>query len=174
MRGRGRNRKATANLDRMIQRKVKANRRKTASAVKYEIEEEMGVIIHANTVRNRLHEIGFYGRVARKKPYVNKCNRAKRIHYSKTMLGKPFDYWGLVLWPDESKFNLFGSDGKVMVWRSPKEECEPRCTVPTVKHGGGSVMVWGCFSRCGVGNLHFVEGNMDRFGYREILEKNLK
>ena len=38
---------------------------------------------------------------------------------------------------------------------------------------GGSVVVWGCFSRSGVGNLCFIEGNMDRFLYREILGKNL-
>ena len=48
--------------------------------------------------------------------------------------------------PDESKFNLFGSDGKVMVWRVSKEEFPPACTVPTVKHGGGNVKVWGCFT----------------------------
>ena len=52
----------------------------------------------------------------------------------------------VVLWSDESKFNLFGSDGKVMVWRSPKEEFDPRCTVPTVKHHGGGVMGLGIAS----------------------------
>ncbi|CAF1531494.1 unnamed protein product, partial [Rotaria magnacalcarata] len=89
------------------------------------------------------------------------------------MLEKPFGSWKEVLWSDESKFNLFGSDGKVMVWRSTNEEFSPHCTVPTVKYQGGSVMVWGCFPRAGVGNLHFIDGTMDRFMYREILEKNL-
>ena len=78
-----------------------------------------------------------------------------------------------VVWSDESKFNLFGSDGKVMVWRTTKEEYDPKCTVPTVKHGGGSVIVWGCFSRSGVGNLCFIEDIIDRFIYRDILQKNL-
>ena len=53
------------------------------------------------------------------------------------------------------------------------EEYHPKCTVPTVKHNGSSVMVWACFSRSGVGNLCFIEGSMDRFLYREILRKNL-
>ena len=53
------------------------------------------------------------------------------------------------------------------------EEYDPKCTVPTVKHNGGSAMIWDCFSRSGVGNLCFIEGNMDRFLYREILRKNL-
>ena len=29
-----------------------------------------------------------------------------------------------------------------MVWRSRAEEFHPKCTVPTVKHGGGSVMFY--------------------------------
>ena len=54
---------------------------------------------------------------------------------------KPYDYWKHILWLDKSKFNLFGSDGKIMVWRCTMEEYDPKCTVPTVKHNGGSVMV---------------------------------
>ncbi|CAF3636492.1 unnamed protein product [Rotaria socialis] len=60
-----------------------------------------------------------------------------------------------------------------MVWRSKTEEFSPQCAVPTIKHQGGSVMVWGCFSCAGVGSLHFIEGMMNRFAYREILETNL-
>ena len=52
---RGRKRKTTAAVDRLIQRKIKTDRRKSASAAKSEIEKELGV---------SLHEIGFYGRVA--------------------------------------------------------------------------------------------------------------
>ena len=89
------------------------------------------------------------------------------------MMEKPFGYWKDVLWSDESKFNLFGSDGKIVVWRSTNEELNPQCMVPTIKNQSGSVMVWGCFSRAGVGNLHFIDVTMDRFVYREILEKNL-
>ena len=77
------------------------------------------------------------------------------------MMEKPYDYWKHVLWSDESIFNLFVSDGKIMVWRSTMEEYDHKCTVPTVKHNGGSVMVWGYFSRSNVGNLCFTEGNTD-------------
>ena len=61
--GRGRKRKTTVYLDRAIQRKIKADRRKSASSVK----AEFGIIISEQTVRRRLHEAGFKGRVARKK-----------------------------------------------------------------------------------------------------------
>ena len=84
-----------------------------------------------------LFEIDLYDRVARKKSYVNKINRGKRIDNAKMMMEKPYDYWKHVLWSDESKFNLFGSDGKIMVWRLTMEEYHPKCTVPTVKHDDG-------------------------------------
>ena len=45
-----------------------------------------------------------------------------------------------------------------MVWRTPKEEYDKKCLVPTVKHGGGgNVKVWGWN---GAGNLVFIKGNM--------------
>ena len=78
-----------------------------------------------------------------------------------------------MLWSDESKFNLFRSDGKVVVWRSPKEEFELEYIIPTVKHGGVTVKCSGCFTSSGVDNLIFIDGNMTGESYREILENNL-
>ncbi|KAI4873434.1 hypothetical protein NFI96_007171 [Prochilodus magdalenae] len=46
-------------------------------------------------------------------------------------------------------------------------------TVPTVKHGGGSIMFWGCFSAKGTGLLHRITGKMDGAMYRTILRDNL-
>ena len=171
--GRGRKRKTSEHLDRVIHRKVKADRRKTASSVKLEIEKELGVVISEQTVRRRLHQVGLSGCVARKKPYVSKAVRGKRLAFAKKYREKPLGYWDTVLWTDESKFNLFGSDGKVMVWRTTKEEYDHRCIVPTVKYGGGNVKCWGCFSTSGVGSLVFIDGNMTGEMYRDILQKNL-
>ena len=60
-----------------------------------------------------------------------------------------------------------------MVWRTPYEEFDPKCIVPTVKHGGSSVMIWSCFIRRGVGKLCVLDRIMDRFYYQDILEQNL-
>ena len=70
--GRACKRKTRATIDRLIQRKLKLVRRKSGSMVKIEIENERGISLHVNTIRKRVHEIG---RVALKKPYVNKINR---------------------------------------------------------------------------------------------------
>ena len=44
---------------------------------------------------------------------------------------------------------------------------------PTVKHGGGSIMLWWCFSAVGTGRLVRNEGKMNGAKYREILDENL-
>ena len=59
------------------------------------------------------------------------------------------------------------------VWRKPNTELKKENIKPTVKHGGGSVMVWACMSAAGVGNLEFIDGIMDKNMYLTILKKNL-
>jgi len=39
------------------------------------------------------------------------------------------------------------------VWRKTGTALEIQNLVPTVKHGGGGVMIWGCMAASGVGNL---------------------
>ncbi len=46
-------------------------------------------------------------------------------------------------------------------------------TIPTVKHGGGNIMLWGCFSAKGPGRLICVKERMNGAMYREILSENL-
>lgn len=43
-----------------------------------------------------------------------------------------------------------------------------------VRHGGGLVILWGCFASSCTGNLQCVEGKMDSFTYHDILRKNMK
>ena len=46
-----------------------------------------------------------------------------------------------MLWPAESKFEIFGSTCRVFVQRRKGEQMVSTCMVPTVKHGGRGVMV---------------------------------
>ncbi|GBN30377.1 Transposable element Tcb1 transposase [Araneus ventricosus] len=61
-----------------------------------------------------------------------------------------------------------------MVQRKPNSELEMKNLTPSVKHGGGSQMLWGCMSAVDVGNLHFIDGIMDKYMYLDILKQNLK
>ena len=67
------------------------------------------------------------------------------------------------------------SDGKKHVRRPKGKRLNPSYTTAAFKHGGGKgVMVWGCFSGIsGLGPLFQINGIMDRFVYRDILEKQM-
>ncbi len=59
------------------------------------------------------------------------------------------------------------------VWWQPGEEYKDKFVLPTVKHGGGSVMVWGCMSAAGTGELQFIEGTMNANMYCDILKRSM-
>ncbi|CDQ68476.1 unnamed protein product [Oncorhynchus mykiss] len=59
-----------------------------------------------------------------------------------------------ILLSDETKIELFELNAKHHFWRKPG-------TIPTVKHGGGSIMLWRCYSAAGTGRLVRIEGKMN-------------
>ncbi|CAJ0627840.1 10373_t:CDS:2 [Entrophospora sp. SA101] len=57
--------------------------------------------------------------------------------------------------------NLHQNDGRQRVWHLPKEKYDVDCLVPTFKHGGGDVMVWGCFVNNCLGPLVVIDGKIN-------------
>ena len=79
-----------------------------------------------------------------------------------------------VFWSDETKFELFGRNSATCVWRKNGTAFKKHNIIPTVKFGGGSIMIWGCFLSKGTGELQVIHDRMNSSMYWEILEKNLK
>ncbi len=82
-------------------------------------------------------------------------------------------FWENVLWTDETKVELFGKVHHGTVYRKRNEAFKEKNTVPTVKHGGGSNMFWGCFAASGTGCLDCVNGIMKSDDYQRILGRNI-
>ncbi len=94
--------------------------------------------------------------------------------FSENKHTKDIDYWNHVLWSDETKINIFGSDGFMRVWWQPTEEYKDKCVLPTIKHGGGCVMVWSCMSAAVTGEPQLIEGTMNANMYCDVLNPSLR
>ena len=95
------------------------------------------------------------------------------MQFAKKYLNWKKENWGLILWSDESKINLINSDGRSYVRRPKNTAFPPKYTKKTVKHGGGNILVWGCFSSIGVGPLFLIDGKMTADYYINILETTM-
>uniref|UniRef100_A0A8R1HID5 Uncharacterized protein n=1 Tax=Caenorhabditis japonica TaxID=281687 RepID=A0A8R1HID5_CAEJA len=95
--------------------------------------------------------------------------------FSSTEVGKGSSAleWNKVLWSDESKYLMIGTGEIIHVRRPVDKRYDPKYQVPTVEHCGGNVMVWGCFHANGVGPLIRITEIMNRYMYKDILEKEM-
>jgi hypothetical protein len=106
------------------------------------IQIQLGVIVSSQAYGCRTYKSGLYGHTVRQRPYVSKANSSKRLKYVKMYRDEDMEFWKNILRSEECQFNIFGSDGKVIVWRTPKEEYASMCTVPTVKYSSGNIKIW--------------------------------
>ena len=97
-----------------------------------------------------------------------------RLKFVEIYEKKVMQFWEKVIWSDEKKVELFGRNTATSVWRKNGTAFKKRNTISTVKLGGGSIMIWRCFSSKDTGELQVIHGRMNGSIYREILEKNLQ
>lgn len=144
--------------------------KKDPSKSSFKVQKELQLPVSDRTIRRRTVEAGLFSRRPAKKPLISKKNQNKRLVFAQSHIGWNVQKWPAVLFSDESKFNIILSDGICRVRRPIGKRLDSRCCQKTVKHGGGNIMVWGCFSANGLGPIHRIDGIMDRFMYINILK----
>ena len=100
--GSGRPRKTTKRFDRRLVRHMKPNRKITSR----KIISDLGLDISQRTVTRRLNEAGYISFFQRKKAFVNKRNRKKRVRWAKDHKNWSVAEWMKVLWSDESPYTF--------------------------------------------------------------------
>ncbi|KAK3519950.1 hypothetical protein QTP70_008795, partial [Hemibagrus guttatus] len=165
-------RKISSRGVKMITRTVSKNPRTTRGDLVNDLQRA-GTKVTKATISNTLHRQGLKSCSARRVPLLKPVHVRARLKFAREHLDDPEEDWENVIWSDETKIELFGKNSTCRVWRRKNAELHPKNTIPTVKHGGGNIMLWGCFSAKGPGRLIRVKERMNGAMYREILSKNL-
>ncbi|KAK3531071.1 hypothetical protein QTP70_009448 [Hemibagrus guttatus] len=156
----------------MITRTVSKNPRSTRGDLVNDLQRA-GTKVTKATISNTLRRQGLKSCSARRVLLLKPVHVRARLKFPGEHLDDPEEDWENVIWSDETKIELFGKNSTCRVWRRKNAELHPKNTIPTVKHGGGNIMLWGCFSAKGPGRLIRVKERMNGAMYREILSKNL-
>ncbi|KAI5624440.1 hypothetical protein C0J50_15962, partial [Silurus asotus] len=133
---------------------------------------EAGVKASRATTHRRVKEFGYSCLIPLVKPILNQRQCQRLLTWDKEKKNWTVAQWSKVSFLDESKFCiLYGNQGP-RVWRKGTEKSmiDPP---PTMKHGGGSIMLWGCFASACTGKLQRVQGSMNSLQYQEILDDSV-
>lgn len=141
----GQPQKVTIGQARYLAKYVKKNPKLNATDVKNLAADLLNVQLSIWAAQRVLRRANFHERRPSKKPMISKKNCKTKLAYARKYVGIEPELWDDVLWSDWTKINLFGSDGIKFVRRPAGKRFDRKYTIPTVKHGGGSIMVWGMF-----------------------------
>uniref|UniRef100_A0A8C5R6B6 Transposase n=1 Tax=Leptobrachium leishanense TaxID=445787 RepID=A0A8C5R6B6_9ANUR len=149
-------------------------RPQTSSKEIQAVLQAQGASVSARTIRRHVNEMKRYGRRPRRTPLLTQRPKKARRQFAKMYLSKPKSFWENVLWTDETEIELFGKAHHSTVYRKWNETYKEKNTVPTVKYGGGSMMLWGCFAASDTGCLECVQGIMKSEDYQRILGRTVE
>ena len=122
-----------------------------------------------------LEQLKLPSRKMARKPLLTEKMKEKRLVFAHQYGHWTADDWKLVMFSDESHFELQFS--RATRCRRPigSDRFNPRFTRKTVKHAA-KIMAWGCFSWKGRGSIEFLKKGemMNGQRYRQILDEKLE
>ncbi|GBC25217.2 IS630 family transposase [Rhizophagus irregularis DAOM 181602=DAOM 197198] len=110
--------------------------------IKNNFQEKTGLQVTTKTIRKNLHELNIFSRIPAFKPLLNDKQRENRLNWCIERKDWSVRKWKSVIWSDESRFTIFKNDGPGRVWRTPGTRFNVKNMVPSIKHGGGGIMMW--------------------------------
>ncbi len=146
----------------------------TAVQINKQLRQNYKIEVSDEAVRKHLRKAGLSGRAKVKKPLLKDKHKKLRLEFARKYQNFDLEDWAKVIWSDETKINRFGSDGRQWMWKRKGESLQDRHVQPTLKFGGGNIMLWGCMSMEGVGECHRIYGRMTSLSYIDILNRKLQ
>ncbi len=169
----GRPRRTTRRDDRQLHRLVRNGRTKSANQLRAGWQQLTNVPVSRRLVNQRLVQAGYRARRPLRKPRLTRQHCQHRLQWAREHRQWQPGHWNHVIFSDKSRFLVYRQDGRVRVRRQVHEAYNKDCIVPRVQAGGGGVTVWAAFHAGGKTDLVVLNGNLNQFKYRAILEETL-
>ena len=174
--GAGRKRIMSSNDIRVVIRKLVTGEYKSVEDASRQLRATYPnkVTPSAETIRREMKRLNY---TAIKKPNVLPLTRSRRnarFRFAQAYRSWTVEDWKRVVFSDETKVNRLGSDGLHWTWIDPDGKLRERNVIHTYKHGGGSIMIWGCFCWSGPGFITKIQGTMNADLYCSILDDEFK
>jgi len=123
-------------------------------------------------VKSILRKYELLGRIAAKKPFLNKQYIRSRLNWCKAYSNVDPSLWNDVMFIDECRLELFGR--RMEYVRRPKEtRFHEKYTTKSMKFGGGGVLLWGAIEEDGTKILIKCPDRLNFNGYIDVLNKGL-
>jgi hypothetical protein len=136
---------------------------------------DVGMEIGYSACLKLLKSMGFQAAIKKKKPYLKPEHKKKRLAWAKAHQHWKEDDWRRMVFSDETKINVWGSDGVKYYWKRPDDKIQFHHLDLTVKGNNGNLMMWGCITYDGPGYAcQIYDGTMKKEDYIHILDTTLK
>ena len=163
----------TTSERRRVVRLVKVGGLETAVQAAKVLREGREVGFYDNTLWSALRDARLSACEKIPKLCLSQKNVQERLRFARIHKEWSVEDWKRVVFSDETKINRFNLDGRTWCLVNDQKNLPDRVVKQTVKHGGGSLMLWSCMTARGVGDLQKVDGRLNAKDYISILHGDL-
>ena len=127
--------------------------------------------ISSKTVRNILHEGGFYVKTKTKKPVLTAEHKKRRLQFAKDHVNWTVEQWKSVMFSDETIITSCCLDSRQLVWTKNTDPLDTKTILEVPQGGGPRIMLWSCITWDGMHDLVNLEGKVNAIRYTETLQE---
>ena len=118
-----------------IRRKILTGQWRSAAEVHANLVRD-GHELTNRTVCRTLKSMGFEAKKKIKKPFLTNRHKEARYEWAKEHEFRTVEDWRRVIFSDETKITIWGSDGCKYYWSLADQPIQDHHVIATVKHGG--------------------------------------
>jgi len=122
------------------------------------------------TIKRVMEEAACFPGIKQKAPALTDEQKRNRVKWAKEHIKWGTEDWKKVMFSDECTIERFGTSGRQYYYSNAEHRQRHAHHFREKKQGGGGkIQVWGCITYHGVGDMEWVEGNMEKEHYVDVL-----